>query len=269
MTHNQLPSLFIPHGGGPCFFMDWTRGPANTWDKMENWLANLLDTLPQRPAAIVIFSAHWEESTIHINSNPNPEMFFDYYGFPPHTYQLTFPAPGSPELASKIQALFKVAGINSELDPQHGFDHGTFVPLKVMLPNADIPVVQVSLHSSLDPKLHIEMGQALKSLRDENILILGSGMSFHNMQILNQGSDSHDHANVFNRWLNQASLAEPKERERLLTQWANAPSGIPSHPREEHLLPLMVAAGAAGKDLGHNIFTDNVMGATVSAFQFG
>ena len=116
MTHNQLPSLFIPHGGGPCFFMDWTRGPANTWDKMENWLANLLDTLPQRPAAIVIFSAHWEESTIHINSNPNPEMFFDYYGFPPHTYQLTFPAPGSPELASKIQALFKVAGINSELD---------------------------------------------------------------------------------------------------------------------------------------------------------
>lgn len=269
MKHNTLPSLFIPHGGGPCFFMEWTRGPANTWHKMEAWLQTLLATLPQKPDAIVIFSAHWEESIIHINSHPNPELFFDYYGFPPHTYQLTFPAPGSAEVASKIQTLLTAANIDSQLDQEHGFDHGTFVPLKVMLPEADIPVVQVSLHKSLDPKFHLDMGRALKPLRDENILILGSGMSFHNMQILNQGGDANDHSNIFNRWLNQAALAPPAERESLLSQWMSAPSGLASHPREEHLLPLMVAAGAAGNDLGQNIFTDNVMGATVSAFKFG
>jgi len=269
MKHNSLPSLFIPHGGGPCFFMDWTRGPSNTWDKMADWLKGLIGSLPQKPDAIVIFSAHWEEDIIRINSNPSPELIFDYYGFPEHTYQLTFPAPGSPELASKIQKLFSQASITSELDPTHGFDHGTFVPLKVMLPAADIPVVQVSLHSSLDPALHLQMGHALKSLRDENILILGSGMSFHNMQILNQGVDSQSHSTHFNQWLDHVNSAAPDEREALLKQWQSAPSGIPCHPREEHLLPLMVAAGAAGDDLGQNIFTDQVMGATVSAYQFG
>ena len=269
MSNDPFPSIFIPHGGGPCFFMDWTRGPANTWDNMASWLTELPLTWSKKPKAIIIFSAHWEMDVVHINSNAAPELIYDYYGFPEHTYQLTYPAPGSPELAKEIQALFSTAGIKSQLDPDHGFDHGTFVPLKVMLPDADIPVVQVSLHSSLDPDFHLQMGAALQSLRNDNVLILGSGMSFHNMQILMQGSDSGNHAQHFDAWLTDACTQASPERNELLTNWQSAPSAITCHPREEHLIPLMVAAGAAGYDKGENIFTDVVMGATVSAYQFG
>ncbi|MFT6625215.1 MAG: aromatic ring-opening dioxygenase catalytic subunit (LigB family) [Cycloclasticus sp.] len=269
MNQDLYPSIYIPHGGGPCFFMDWTRGPANTWDNMAQWLGLLHLSLPQKPSAIVIFSAHWEAEVVRINSHPAPELIYDYYGFPEHTYRLSYPAPGSPELAKRIQTLFTAANISSELDPTHGFDHGTFVPLKVMFPEADIPVVQVSLHASLDPQLHLKMGAALQTLREDNILILGSGMSFHNMQILMQGSDPQNHSGQFDSWLNQACTATPKETNQQLSEWQTAPSALACHPREEHLIPLMVAAGAAGNDAGKNIFTDQVMGATVSAYQFG
>jgi len=269
MSNSVFPSIYIPHGGGPCFFMDWTRGPANTWDAMKHWLQNLHKSLPKKPDAIVIISAHWEEKVIKINSQPHPSLYFDYYGFPPHTYELTYPAPGSPELAKQIQALLKNADIKSELDPNHGYDHGTFVPLKVMFPDADIPVVQVSLQRDLDPAFHIQVGAALQALREQNILILGSGMSFHNMDILMQGQDTGNHSTTFDNWLSDACTSEPKERNKQLESWFNAPSARQSHPREEHLLPLMVAAGSAGNNVGKKIFADNVMGANVSAYQFG
>ena len=269
MSNNLFPSIFIPHGGGPCFFMDWTRGPADTWDVMKNWLQNFHKDLPKKPSAIVIISAHWEEKVIKINSHPQPSLYFDYYGFPPHTYELTYPAPGSPELAKQIEQLLTSADIACALDPEHGYDHGTFVPLKVMFPDADIPVVQVSLQQTLDPALHLQVGRALRTLREQNILILGSGMSFHNMDTLMRGQDIGNHSSTFDTWLTAACTAEPNERNKQLENWSNAPSATQSHPREEHLLPLMVAAGSAGDDLGKKIFTDNVMGVNVSAFQFG
>ncbi|PCH83670.1 MAG: dioxygenase [Piscirickettsiaceae bacterium] len=269
MNKRRFPSLYIPHGAGPCFFMDWTKGPADTWNNTAHWLENVHTSLPQKPSAIVIFSAHWEADTIQINSHPQPELIFDYYGFPENTYKLTYPAPGSPILAKRIQALFKTADIASELNPEHGFDHGTFIPLKVMFPDADIPVVQVSLHTSLDPTLHQQMGAALQSLRDDNILILGSGISFHNMQILMRGSDPEQHSIRFDQWLTSACTVDPSSRRKQLSLWSQAPSARICHPREEHLIPLMVAEGAAGNDTGINIFTDNVMGVNVSAYQFG
>ncbi len=269
MTQQRFPSLYIPHGAGPCFFMAWTMGAADTWDKTETWLKNVHHTLPQQPAAIVIFSAHWEADIIQINSHPNPDLIFDYYGFPDHTYELTYPAPGSPKLAKRIQTLFAAASISSELDPNHGFDHGTFIPLKVMFPEANIPVVQVSLHTSLDPDFHQQMGAALQSLRDDNILIIGSGISFHNMQILMRGADPKDHSVHFDNWLTDACTANPSARKERLAHWQAAPSANICHPREEHLIPLMVTEGAAGNDIGQNVFTDKVMGVNVSAYQFG
>lgn len=269
MSDTLFPTLYIPHGAGPCFFMDWTLGPANTWDKTEHWLANIHENLPSKPKAIVCISAHWENDAIKINSHPNPALYFDYYGFPSHTYELTYPAPGSPKLAESIQTLLAEAGINSELDDEHGFDHGTFVPLKVMFPKADIPVVQISLQRNLDPTFHIKMGNALQSLRKQGILILGSGISFHNMDILMRGKDTDNHSGTFNQWLNDACESPVEQRNTALSEWANAPSARQCHPREEHLLPLMVVAGSAGNDLGKNVFTDRVMGVTVSAYQFG
>lgn len=269
MSNTVFPSIFIPHGGGPCFFMDWTRGPANTWDVMKHWLQNMHKSLPSKPSAIVIISAHWEENVIKINSQPSPQLYFDYYGFPPHTYELTYPAPGSPELAKQIQSLLTSADIKSELDPDHGYDHGTFVPLKVMFPDADIPVVQVSLQHQLNPAFHIQVGAALQSLREKNILILGSGMSFHNMEILMQGQDTDSHSANFDNWLTATCTAEPIQRNKQLEHWSSAPSAKQCHPREEHLLPLMVVAGSAGEDLGKRIFNGNVMGVDVSAYQFG
>ena len=269
MPTHLFPTIYIPHGGGPCFFMEWTRGPADTWDRMKHWLQNLHKSLPSKPSAIVIISAHWEENVIKINSQPSPQLYFDYYGFPPHTYELTYPAPGSPELAKQIQSLLTSADIKSELDPDHGYDHGTFVPLKVMFPDADIPVVQVSLQCQLDPAFHIQVDAALKSLREQNILILGSGMSFHNMEILRHGQDINNHSKTFDHWLTRTCSSLPLERNKNLAQWSHAPSGKHSHPREEHLLPLMVVAGSAGEDQGKKIFGDNVMGADVSAYQFG
>lgn len=268
MSNPIFPTIYIPHGGGPCFFMDWTRGPADTWDTMKRWLQNLHKILPRKPKAIIVISAHWEEDVIRINSQPHPPLYFDYYGFPPHTYELTYPALGSPELAKQIQALLKNADIDCALDPDHGYDHGTFVPLKVMFPDADIPVVQVSLQHNLDPVYHIQVGAALQSLREQDIFILGSGMSFHNMDTLMRGQDIGNHAATFDHWLTNTCESKPDERNKRLGNWLNAPSARQAHPREEHLLPLMVVAGAGGNNQGKNIFQDNVMGVNVSAYQF-
>jgi aromatic ring-opening dioxygenase catalytic subunit (LigB family) len=176
----RMPTWFIPHGGGPCFFMDWN--PPRAWDKMAAFLKGVAATLPRRPEAILVVSAHWLESGFHVTSAPRPELIYDYYGFPPHTYALKYPASGEPRLASRIAELLGQANLASHADPSRGFDHGMFIPLMLMFPEADIPVVQVSLRRDLDPARHLQAGQALAPLRDEGVLILGSGMSFHNMR---------------------------------------------------------------------------------------
>lgn len=264
----RMPTWFIPHGGGPCFFMDWD--PPDAWNKTASFLKGMAATLPQRPRAIVLVSAHWLESSFSVTSGTQPELIYDYYGFPPHTYELQYPAPGEPQLAARITELLGRQQLPSQANPGRGFDHGMFIPLMLMFPNADIPVVQLSLRKDLDPSVHLKAGKALESLRDEGVLIIGSGMSFHNMRAYGDprfGPVSDE----FDRWLSGAVEAEPHQRHQALVDWAQAPSARLSHPprAEEHLLPLMVAAGAAGEDKGQRVFSDRVMETTLSAFSFG
>src|SRR6185369_15847840 len=161
-----LPTLFIPHGAGPCFFMEWTRGPADTWDKTAAWLKGLVADLPERPKAILVVSGHWEEPVFTVGSSPRPPMLFDYYGFPEETYRLRFDAPGAPKLAARVRELLQGAGIEVAEAPARGWDHGVFIPLKLVTPQADIPVAQLSLKAGLDPAEHLAAGRALAPLRD-------------------------------------------------------------------------------------------------------
>ncbi|MFO0739190.1 MAG: class III extradiol ring-cleavage dioxygenase [Labilithrix sp.] len=264
----RMPTLFIPHGGGPCFFMDWTMGPANTWERMRAWLEALPSTLPEKPKAILVISGHWETRIPTLLGAPRPALYFDYYGFPKHTYELTWPAPGAPALATRVRELLTKANIESATDDERGYDHGVFVPLKVAFPEAEIPTLQLSLKEELDPAEHIAIGRALAPLRDEGVLIVGSGMSYHNMRGFMSGS-GRGASERFDTWLADAVERDPSARDEALTKWSGAPAARESHPREEHLLPLMVAAGAAGDDRGRRIFRDEVMGVFVSAVQFG
>ena len=195
-------------------------------------------------------------------------MIFDYYGFPPHTYELSYPAPGAPALAERVVDLLKAAGLPARTDTKRGFDHGVFVPFLLIDPEASIPVVPLSLKRELDPAEHLAAGRALAALRDEGILIIGSGMSYHNMRGY-RTPHAAQVSPVFDAWLTKAVEADPATRWQQLAQWAKAPGGRESHPREEHLLPLMIAAGAGGDSAGTKPFMDNVMMADLSAFRFG
>ncbi len=269
MPRMKLPTLFIPHGGGPCFFMDWTPiGPKDTWDRIATFLGGLDASLPSRPTGLLVVSAHWEAPVATVTSSPAPPLIYDYSGFPAHTYTLAWPAPGAPELAAKVARLLEAGGIACAADATRGFDHGVFVPLKVAYPEAQLPTVQLSLRAGLDPASHLAMGGALASLRDEGVLIVGSGMSYHNMRAF-RTAGAHEPSARFDAWLTQAVRSEPPVREAALTAWAGAPAARECHPREEHLLPLLVAAGAARDDAGRSVLRDEVMGAVVSAFAFG
>ena len=263
----RQPAIFLPHGGGPCFFMDWTWGPADTWQKTQRFLEGLAATLPEPPKALLVVSGHWEEPAFTASAAARPELIFDYSGFPEHTYRLTWPAPGSPELAERVTGLLTQAGLPSALSANRGFDHGVFVPLKVVFPEARIPVITLSLATSLDPALHLAAGRALAPLRDEGVLIIGSGMSFHNLRGYFQPG-TPERAKAFDDWLTRAVESPAAERDALLTGWRNAPFAAYAHPREEHLIPLMVAAGAGGEAQGVRVFADQPMGAAISAYRF-
>jgi aromatic ring-opening dioxygenase catalytic subunit (LigB family) len=270
-TPNRLPTFYIPHGGGPCFFMDWTLmgGPADTWKAMEAWLRGIADTLPERPKAIIVISGHWEEDAFTAGGGAAPGMIYDYSNFPPHTYQLNYPAPGDPALAARIVELLTKAGLPARIDSSRGYDHGVFIPFLLIYPDADIPVVPLSLKSGLDPAEHMAAGAALQSLRDEGVLIVGSGMSYHNMHAFRTPAATSP-SEAFDAWLTEAVESdEPAERRRKLAHWDEAPAARNAHPREEHLLPLMIASGAAGEEGGARVFSDTVMMARVSGHRFG
>ena len=263
----RMPTWFIPHGGGPCFFMDWS--PAHAWDAMAQYLKTVASTLPRTPKAIVVVSAHWLETSFSVTGTDQPELIYDYYGFPPHTYELTYTAPGSPALAQRVNQLLEKARLPHAMHPNRGFDHGMFIPMKLMFPDATIPVIQLSLHRSLDPQIHLRMGQAIAPLRDEGVLIIGSGMSFHNMRGYGDKRFSAP-SDEFDDWLSSTVAAPAEQRLALLGEWDKAPSARLCHPpgAEEHLLPLMVVAGAAGSDPGRKVFSDRVMETTLSGFSF-
>jgi 4,5-DOPA dioxygenase extradiol len=255
----KFPTVFVNHGGGPMPLMG--RQP----DLVQNMKEIVKKLLPKEPpSAIVLLSAHWESDPISITSSPNPPMLFDYYGFPPETYEYEYPASGDPKLAHRIHDLLSQQGLSSRLDDKRGYDHGVFVPLMIMFPSADIPVVQVSLDPSLDSKKNMDIGRALSPLRDDNILILGSGLSFHNMgAFFNPTPETVQGSMDFNEWLKATILIpenedfevwSPEERSKhfdkrmeALENWEQAPGGRISHPREEHLLPLFMVAAAAGE----------------------
>lgn len=259
----RQPSFFIPHGGGPCFFMDDPRG---TWSGMAAFLRNLPQSLPEPPRAIIVASGHWETEGFAFTGNANPGLIYDYYNFPPHTYELQFPAPGAPDVATRAAALLTAAGLNAHIDGERGYDHGVFIPLMVAWPDADVPVVEMSLDRSLDPALHIAAGKALEPLRDEGVLIIGSGMSFHNMR--GYGDPRFTPVSQeFDAWLTNSVEQDGDGRSGALAQWAAAPSGRLSHPREEHLLPLMVAASTSTQP-GRQVYNEVVMQTALSGYRF-
>jgi len=263
----RMPTVYIPHGGGPWPFVDLPMFDRREVESLAKYLRSLSASLPQKPKAILVVSAHWEAKVPTVMTAAQPPILYDYYGFPPASYQITWPAPGSPALAARVQKLLGAAGIATASDAERGFDHGTFIPLKLSYPDADIPTIQLSLKAGLDPAEHLAIGHALSPLRDEGVLIVGSGMSYHNMRGF--GGRGRADAEAFDAWLESAIAATPRDRARHLEGWAHAPSAREAHPREEHLLPLMVVAGAAGADLGRNVFRDLFAGTRVSAVQFG
>ena len=259
------PTYFINHGGGPCFFLE--PGPMrNTWHELEAHLQSFADRLDEMPRAILIVSGHWEEDRPTVNAGSAPPLLFDYYGFPPHTYALTWPAPGAPDVAGRAQEVLQAAGLDSGTETQRGWDHGVFVPLKVMFPDADVPVVQLSLQRGLDPETHLAIGRALRPLRQEGVLILGSGQSYHNMGRFFGGPDPA--AEAFDAWLLEA-MVDATARDRALVDWERAPGARGAQPYEDHLLPLMVAAGAASGELGVIDFHGHAFGKPISGFRFG
>jgi aromatic ring-opening dioxygenase catalytic subunit (LigB family) len=247
--------------------MDWTWGPADTWNATQKFLEGLAATLPEPPRAIVVVSGHWEETAFTASTAPTPGLIFDYSGFPEHTYQLTWPAPGEPALAARVAGLLAAAGLPAAVTPERGFDHGVFVPLKIAFPAAKIPTVSLSLAASLDPALHLAAGRALAPLRDEGVLLIASGMSFHNLRGYFR-PETTERARAFDAWLTAAVESPAEERAKLLTAWRAAPFAAYAHPREEHLIPLMVAAGAASGAPGRRIFADEPMAAAISAYRF-
>lgn len=266
MSDARLPVLYLPHGGGPLPLLGEPSHQA---------LVQFLQAIPQRlgmPRAIVVISAHWETPVISVTAGAQPPLLYDYYGFPPESYRIQYPAQGDPALALQIVEMVQSAGFAAEADGQRGFDHGMFVPLLLMYPQAQIPVVQVSLLQGLDPARHVALGKALAPLRQQGVLIVGSGMSFHNMQAFYHTPESEQGGwlRAFDEWLRE-TCCDPglaaEEREQRLIDWLQAPHARYNHPREEHLLPLQVCFGAALADspVAETVFHDSVLGKTVSA----
>lgn len=236
-------SLFISHGGGPLPLLD---DPNH--NEMVSCLKEIAVSIP-KPEAIIVISAHWEENVPTITANTNPELIYDYYNFPPESYEIQYACKGKPTLANDIYKALESSGITAQLDDERGFDHGLFIPLKIMYPEADIPCVQLSLVKSLDPALHISIGKALQKLQHQNVLIIGSGFSFHNMQAF-FAEDSIESSKLntdFETWLKDtcSSSISEKLRSESLIHWVEAPGARYCHPREEHLLPLHVCYGFA------------------------
>lgn len=259
----KLQIIYFSHGGGPMPLLK---------DVSHLAMIEFMQKLPgliHKPEAIVVISAHWEEKNPTLLSNPTPTMLYDYIGFPEETYKIQYPAKGNPTLAEKIQSLLKKNDIEALLDKNRGFDHGLFIPLMLMYPEADIPAIQLSLVKGLDARKHIEIGHALRSLENKNILIIGSGFSFHNMAAFSwRDKDIDDPKNdAFQEWLIETctKTSSQTDREELLENWENAPNARYCHPREEHLLPLHVCQAMA-VDKAELIFDDYIVGKRSIAF---
>jgi aromatic ring-opening dioxygenase catalytic subunit (LigB family) len=265
----RLPVYFISHGGGPWSFMDAEAQQPYKFLAAE--LADMPRQIGATPTAVLMISAHWEEPEFSLTAHPTPPMIYDYGGFPDYTYQIRYDAPGDPQLAVRVKTMIEAAGMPARLDAERGFDHGAFTPLKVMYPEANVPVVQLSLKSGLDPATHVALGRALTPLRDDGVLIVGSGLTYHNLRAF-FSPRSWAPSREFDQWLNGTLVGgTPEQRVQRLLNWESAPSARAAHPREEHLLPLMVSVGAAGNDPAALSYHEREFlgGLWVSNYRFG
>lgn len=265
----RQPAVFIPHGGGPWPFIE--AGPVDIWSDLRSYLVTLPQRLPARPSAVLCISAHWETLSPTVLTDEKPSLLFDYYGFPAETYQLRYPAPGAPELAAQVRGLLSIACIASDEVEGRGLDHGVFIPMMLLFPDADVPILAMSLQRRASVDDHLKIGRALESLRNEGVLIVGSGMSYHSLpEFFSQDLDIVKAARDFDVWLTDAVETEDvAARDARLRDWRNAPGARRSHPTAEHLEPLFVVAGAAGEDRGERVFKTKLAGKPVSAFHFG
>ncbi len=254
----MLPSLFISHASPMLALQPGASGPA---------LAGLANALP-RPRAIVVVSAHWESQELLVTGAAQPETWHDFYGFPAALYALQYPAAGQPQLAAEVSQRLQAAGLPARLDGQRPFDHGAWVPLSLMYPEADIPVIQVSLPSRLGPALQFRVGQALAGLRDEGVLLVGSGSITHNLGELDwhAGPDVIEPwALAFRDWV--VERLEADDQAALLDYRKQAPFAVRNHPSDEHLLPLFFALGAGGRfGIVHQGFTLGALGMDIYRF---
>lgn len=262
-TRNGARIVYLSHGGGPLPILG---------DPGHRSMVDFMTALPGRigvPDAILVVSAHWEAAAATLLGAAAPAMIFDYYGFPPAAYEISYPAPGSPDMARRVVDILRQQGVPAGIDGARGVDHGLYIPLMLMYPEADIPAIQLSLVRGLDPAAHIALGKALGALTDQNLLVIGSGFSFHNMGAFSfDGTAGPDPANdAFQDWLIDVctGVMPRAERERRLVDWAAAPSARYCHPREEHLLPLHVCQGMAGGPAA-TVFDDTILGKRAVAF---
>ena len=262
----RMPTYFISHGGGPWPWMpDWRAMFAN----LEASFVQMVRDLPERPRAILMISGHWEDARFAVMSSANPPMVYDYHGFPAHTYDVVYPAPGAPDLARRAAGLIAAAGLPVRLDDRQGFDHGCFVPAFVMYPDASVPVFQVSLRHGYDPAEHLALGRALAPLRDEGVLIVGSGLSYHNLRLFGPGARVPSEA--FDAWLAESMALPPAARTDRILHWEQAPHARTCHAQEDHLVPLFTALGAAEADPARMVYHDTGLfgGVTASSYRLG
>ena len=257
-----LPSVFVSHGAPT---LPLAPSPA------REFLAGLGGVLG-RPQAILCISAHWETAAPAVSTAEHPGTVHDFYGFPERLYALRYPAPGAPELARRTAALLAGAGLACTADPAQGLDHGAWVPLLLMYPAADVPTAQLSVQMPLGPAHHLALGRALAPLREEGVLVLGSGGATHNLAELSRAAPDAPpppHVTAFEAWL--AERAEAGDEESLVDYRRKAPAAARVHPREEHFLPFFVAFGAAGKGArGRRLHDSFSYGAlSMAAFAFG
>jgi aromatic ring-opening dioxygenase catalytic subunit (LigB family) len=266
MATARFPTLFLSHGGGPWPYVEEMK---KLFAKTALEFKRIPSMLPAKPKAILVISGHWEEPEFAFSTAEYPPTIYDYSGFPEHTYHIRYTAPGSPAVAGRIRSLLSESDLGSREDPTRGFDHGVFVPLVLMYPQADVPVVMLSIKSNYDPLEHINVGKALIPLRSEGVLIIGSGLTYHNMRGFGSG-DAKPVSEQFEAWLNETiSDLNPQARNERLLNWQRAPAARLAHPREDHLMPLMVVAGAADDDVGQRIFVDTVWNTAMVSYRFG
>ncbi|SMD08615.1 class III extradiol ring-cleavage dioxygenase [Rhizobium sp. RU36D] len=274
-SRNRLPVVFIPHGGGPWPFMDFPKNEAGKgpWDDLGAFLRGLDASIGRRPKAVLVVSGHWEKEPVPtVSTAAQPGMLFDYYNFPAHTYELSYPAPGAPDVAARVRQVLAEAGMESADNAERGYDHGVFIPFMLIYPKADVPIVMMSLKNTLDAGSHIAIGRALERLRDEDILIVASGMTYHNMPMFRKAEEAHVAQSVrFDDWLKDAiEDKDPASRAERISAWDKNPDALACHvPDHDHLVPLFVAVGAAGADAGERIFRTDYLGKPYSGYRFG